>query len=33
MNSILNLGCSHKPKIAKKLGIIQNEPCEILVCG
>lgn len=34
MSSILFiLGCSHEPKIIKKIGICQNNPCEILVCA
>ena len=33
MNSSLNLGCSHKPKTIKKIGILNGAPCEILVCS
>ena len=26
------LGCSHNPKMVKKIGLIFGEPCEVLVC-
>ena len=31
--NILLLGCSHHPKIVKKKGILNGDPCEILVCS
>ena len=30
--TILQLGCSHLPKVAKKIGSIHGDYCEILVC-
>jgi hypothetical protein len=34
MNStlVLQLGCSHQPKVVKKRGILTGQICEILVC-
>ena len=31
MNSV-KLGCPHSPKVAKKIGMINGDSCEVLVC-
>jgi len=32
-NFCLHLNCSHFPKTVKKIGILSETPCEILVCS